>query len=116
MQKIAALAEMEGSGKYIERVESKKKVELPKGTWLAKPQEDNTLHTNTVEIVDPQTGNIITLAEMTDEFWTRKGADNKTEFFSGNGKNKVILQFGDKVSAVRGGNLVVVQPFSEELP
>lgn len=79
MQRIAELAELEGSGKYIERVPSKKKVALPKGTYLMKEKEDNILHANTVELVDPQTGNTITFAEMTDEFWTRKGADNKTE-------------------------------------
>lgn len=79
MQRIAELAELEGSGKYIERVPSKKKVALPKGTHLMKENEDNIIHANTVELVDPQTGNTITFAEMTDEFWTRKGADNKTE-------------------------------------
>lgn len=103
MQKIAALAEMEGSGKYIERVESKKKVELPQGTWLAKPQEDNVVRANTVEITDPQTGNIITLAEMSDEFWVRKAADKKTEITVMRGGEPYVYEVSPEFANIVNG-------------
>ena len=103
MQKIAALAEMEGSGKYIERVESKKKVTLPNGASLIMPKEDNIIRSTTVEIVDPQTGNLITFGEMADEFWVRKAGDKRTEITVMRGGEPYVYEVSPEFANIANG-------------
>ncbi len=79
MNAIADLAMLEGSGKVIERVQSKKPVKLPKDSMLARKNTDNRLKYNTVEIVDPDTGDSLGVWDMTEEFWVNKPADRNTE-------------------------------------
>lgn len=78
MQSIADLASFEGSGKFIERVPSKKPVMLPKGSMLVK-ENDGLLKSNTVELIDPDSGDSMGIWDISDDFWVKKPANKNIE-------------------------------------